>query len=526
MTPLRRSLRRLPRRSLAALAAVSIAALGAVALPVVMHPWLAGPFSGPKTVVMAAVSLALLLALLLAVPRGRGRAACLVLALGYLGWWVIATAVVRDPAAALIGARGMYQGLAATACYLAAFAAGLLVLRGHRARRVILAAVVAGATVAAAYGLIQLAGLDPLWKGFLDKGRIFSTLGQANVLAEVLLFGGAGAVGLAVAEQGVRRVAAGVAAGLIVAAFLWTQSRGAYLGAVTGVVLVATIVVARTLRARRRAAARVVDDGAPADGAPATGASDGRTDGGSSRRPAGRTLGAAVVVVAVVAAIGVGVPAVLQRAAHTTQRNHGSVAMHRNLVVIGLAMAVDHPLVGVGPEDFRSNVTPYLGLSRFRDRNIQGGRIERGQAPVPRAIRLVPYGEALAIARRRPESPHNVLAAVASGVGLPAAILYVLLAIGSVVAGMRRAIRAPRREAILLGATVAAVAGWLVADQTMTGSVAPSWIGWLLAGSLAGAVAWRRSGHRREPEPDAAAVEGDPVGGPRRVGGGEELERR
>jgi hypothetical protein len=227
----------------------------------------------------------------------------------------------------------------------------------------------------------------------------------------------------------------------------------------------------------------------------------------------------------VIGALAIGSQAIVRRAEHTLDRNHGSIAMHRNLVVIGFAMALDHPLLGVGPEAFRYRTTPYLGLWRFHELRIERNRLIQGLPPIARASRLVPFGEALAIARRRPESPHNVAAAVASGVGLPGLALYVALLVVALAAGVRRAIRAPAREAILVGATVAAVVGWVVADQFMTGSVAPSWVGWLLAGSLAGTVAWRRSGRRGDPQPGPAGVEGDPVVIAGATGVADELER-
>lgn len=98
----------------------------------------------------------------------------------------------------------------------------------------------------------------------------------------------------------------------------------------------------------------------------------------------------------------------------------------------------------------------------------------------------------------RPESPHNVYVAIASGAGFPALAAYF-----SVLAGffylVVRALKATRSEwrRIALFAMLAAAAGHLVTDTFMTAEVTRSWLFWILMGTglgIAGASQRERDG--------------------------------
>jgi O-antigen ligase len=149
------------------------------------------------------------------------------------------------------------------------------------------------------------------------------------------------------------------------------------------------------------------------------------------------------------------------RAASTTDLSEGSIADRLDLWLVGVEIAIDHPLLGTGPETYTELFPQY-----------------RNRMPAGRQTFWMAYS---------PESPHNVYLAIADGEGLPALVAYLTL-VGAVLWQLaRECTRAPSRATrALLAAVLAAAVGHLVADMFMTADVAGSWLIWLLLGAAVG----------------------------------------
>lgn len=418
---------------------LGVAALvtGAVALPLVVMPSIDDVFALPKTALMIALTVVLagsLIALKRYPPAARRRSPGVVdILLVYVALTAAASIRSPDPLHSFVGERLQLQGLLASACYaVALLAAGRVLATAQRIRRLVIG-VAAAAIVVVAYGFAQQANVDPIWD-VLNRGRVFSTLGQANNLAAYLVLALPLVLGLAIAtESRPARIALLVLGTGIVGALGLTLSRGGYLG---GAVAIATfaLLVARRPEVDRRRLARAV-------------------------------VGVAVVVSTVAALILVPPVAnsagrILDRARQVTDVEAGSGALHLDLWAVGIRIAADHPLLGVGPEMFPA-VFP-----QYRDT-------------------VLPADRATVIARFRPESPHSVPIAIAAGAGVPALAAYAALAAIAMVAGLRRCRRAATRERVLVAGLLAAVAGHLVTDLFMTAEVSTSWLFWVLLGVLA-----------------------------------------
>jgi hypothetical protein len=128
----------------------------------------------------------------------------------------------------LLGVAAGYAAwaLVTSATSLVAFLAVQLVDGSARMRRVC-EVVVASGTLVALYALAQLANLDPLsWQAASFGARIFSTLGNPDVLGASLVLPFALALGLALAEERPRaRLAWAACAAIIVVALVFSLVR-------------------------------------------------------------------------------------------------------------------------------------------------------------------------------------------------------------------------------------------------------------------------------------------------------------
>lgn len=283
--------------------------------------------------------------------------------------WVVLTFLSQvfsvDPGLSWHGEALQLQGAITTALYGVAYGSARLAYTS-RVTRPLLAVVVGSACLAAAYGLIQLVGWDPIWPDLL-RGRIFSTVGQPNPLAAVLVVGVVLALGLSGSSRwrwAWRFVAVVIALSLAV-----TLSRGAYLA--LGLVAVAFLVGQRRMIGRDRF-----------------------------------LVGFAISLVAVVV-LSVAVPAgdrVIDRVGSLFGPLDTSNRDRLDLWLIGGVITLDRPLLGTGPDTYA------VVFPEYRDEHLSEERIAA----------LSPF---------RPESPHNVYLAISSGSGIPALLAY-LTAIG------------------------------------------------------------------------------------------------
>lgn len=344
---------------------------------------------------------------------------------------LVAAATLRspDPIHSLTGEPYQFQGMIAAVCYAVAFLAARHSLTTYGRLRTFASALVLAGGIAASYGLLQQAGLDPVWDE-LDKGRIFSTLGQANALAAALVLVLPLGLGLWLTAGMPGRVFASTTTLAAGAALALTMSRGGYLGALIALGAFAALVRWRPALTRRRLGYALA------------------------------SLAAMSVIASALPPVGDAAAKVVERVQLIADPAEGSAASHLDLWAVGVRIALDHPLLGVGPEIYPDEFAAY------RDA-------------------VLPPARAVEMARFRPESPHSVPLAIADGAGLPALGAYLALVVMAVTAGLRRLREAASPERTILAALLAAGAGHVVTDLFMTGEVAVSWVFWVLLGALA-----------------------------------------
>ena len=324
------------------------------------------------------------------------------------------------------------QGYLAMLVYLAAYALARLATTDQLRLELLVRGVAIGGTVVAAYGLAQWVGFDPIWSEVPDH-RVFSTLGQANALGAYLAM--TVPLTMAITPDGTRQRVMRTGAIIVqLAALFLTFSRGAYLGlAVAAVIL--TVAAFHGWERRRRRMAPVA---------------------------AGLVL---LVIGGVVALSPLQAEAdrAGTRLAASFDTEDGSVRMHLDFWEVAVAMSVDHPLIGSGPDTYA------LLFPKYRDDVLTPER----------AALYLPY---------RVESPHNVYLAIATGSGIPAAVIHVALIATVLILAARTAwSTSDRRHALLIGGVVAALASHTVTDLFMTAELAGSWLAWGLLGSLTAA---------------------------------------
>ena len=427
---------------------------GAVVLPLVFTVALSDVFALPKTVVMLGLSVVLLTGLVpLALRPGTialGQLSGVAVALAvYLVLTATATLRSPDPLHSLVGEQLQYQGLLATVGYAVAFLGARRSLGDMQRIRRLFAVVVIAAVLVAGYGFLQQMGRDPIWQ-VLNKGRIFSTLGQANALAAYLVLVLPLALALAGVSGKVGRAISTLAAVAIATALALTLSRGGYLGVGVALLVFAAAVARRSSLTRRR----VVSG-------------------------AGLVL-AMLGLIAFLPPVSRSVERVVERGLSTVNLAEGSAASHLDLWTVGARIALDYPLLGVGPE-----IYPQL-FPRYRDA-------------------VLPPARAAVMARFRPESPHNVPIAIAVGAGIPALVAYLGMVLLAMLTGWRRLRQASPNERLLIAALLASVSGHLVTDLFMTAEVTGSWIFWVLLGALC-ATCGRQTGADEPGETIGATV--------------------
>jgi O-antigen ligase len=341
---------------------------------------------------------------------------------------IAAFAFSTDREQSLFGERLQYQGLLTVLLYVSFFYVARVAIRDYRRLTLLVWAVLGGGALVALYALVQRLGLDPVWDGYLPGGRVFSSIGQSNALAAYLVL----VIPLAASALFVRRRPARAGALLVLAAttaaLVLTRSRGGFLGLLAAVGVLAVgwrpLLRAPATRPRRWVVA----------------------------------LGAAGVVVAVVA--------VSAGALSRVSRDDSSLRFHLDAWHVAARIAVEHPVLGTGPETY-PDVFP---------------RYSHDVLPPDRAAALDAF---------RVESPHNVYLGIAAGSGIPALLAYLVAVAGALVV-LARAVRgASRGVRVVLVAVVAAAAGHVVTDAFMTAEVTSAWLFWVLLGAALGSLPTR-----------------------------------
>jgi O-antigen ligase len=330
-----------------------------------------------------------------------------------------------DREQSLYGERLQYQGLLTLLLYVGFFYVGRLSITDARRLRLLFWAVTCGAVLVSAYALVQRAGLDPVWEGFLPGGRVFSSIGQSNALAAYLVL--AIPVSTALFFGATRRLQAALvlAVALLVAALVLTRSRGGFLG------------FASSLAALAAGWRPLLD---------------------VSARRFWAWVAAAAAVVALAVVVGASAGALPRISTDET-----STRFHLDAWRVAAQVAVEHPILGTGPETF-PDVFPRYSHA------------------------VLPSNRAAALDAFRVESPHNVYLNIAAGSGIPTLAAYLAAIAGFFVATIRAARSAERRSSAALIAALAAVCGHVVTSAYMTADVTSTWLFWVLMGSALGVV--------------------------------------
>jgi O-antigen ligase len=421
-------------------AIASLLAVACLVLPVAFTIASADVFAWPKTAALwiLGIAAAILVAAAIVADRRRWREDPLTVAvLGFAGLTALATVLSVDPAHSVFGERLQYQGLLTTLAYVVLFVAARISMVTVARTQVVATGLLVSATVAGLYAFAQATSLDPIWSG-LYKDRVFSTMGQASNLAGILGMGTLVALALVAGRRRFALALVLLAAFVTLSATILTLTRGAYVGLVAGGLVAGLVLVIRL--GRSFAAVHLP-------------------------RVAFAVVGAIAVIAAVVifwqpastladdvAERALSIPAV------TETSNRSKLDMWE----VGIRMAADHPVIGVGPDSY------VLLFGDYRDRVLTPER-------------------AKVMKRFRPESPHNVYIATAANMGIPALVAYLAVIVFAVGLG----VRAARREIALaarlaLAGLIGAIAFHLVTDSFMTAEPAGSAIFWILLGATAG----------------------------------------
>jgi putative inorganic carbon (HCO3(-)) transporter len=285
------------------------------------------PFMLPKVTAVVLGAVALLgLAGVRALRAGRvtlPAGPALWISSGFVVALVLATVTADNVLLALVGNHRRYGGLMSYLSYVVIFLVTVRLFATSSARPVVraLLAALAGVT---AYGLLQLAGLDPVtWVTRRGDRTIFSTLGNTNFAGAyvALLLPVAATVALLSSWSRNARLTTGAGALVAAAYMLATAASQAVLASFAGLLVVG---VAWALSARRRAG------------------------GGARPRPQWARPAAAAVAVVAVLAVGLLGLRVADDVAD-------SYAERLQFWQAALTIAADQPLVGTGLDSFRDH---------------------------------------------------------------------------------------------------------------------------------------------------------------------------
>lgn len=173
-------------------------------------------------------------------------------------WSALATALGADRGGSLLGEYLRFQGLLPLVMYALLLLTALLVTAAGAGSgdatpaRALVGAVFGGAVAVAGYAIIQRLGLDWVrWSG-IPPGRVGSAFAQPNVLGVELATALVASFGLWRGRSRWQRAVALGGRTAILAALLFTLSRGAWVGAAVGMTSYVAFALAPQISARGR----------------------------------------------------------------------------------------------------------------------------------------------------------------------------------------------------------------------------------------------------------------------------------
>jgi O-antigen ligase len=350
---------------------------------------------------------------------------------------VVASATSIDRSTSFWGEPLQRAGLATTFGLVGVYAVARISIRTWQRLHMLTSTASAAGTLVALYAFVQLVGADPVWS-VLPGGRVFSTIGQPNWLAAYLVLTFPLTLTLAGRVEGRwTRLAVVAAAILQVVVLIFSLSRSGYIGLAVTLVVGAAFLGAQGLRS-------VVE--------------------------LRRVL---YVVLAVLLLGGIAVTALsrvvadmtperlFDRAVSGFQLESFDAKRYLGLWEVGLWIAMDHPLLGAGQDTYAILFPAYRDL-------------------------VLPEEMATHFSRFRPESPHSVYLAIASGSGFPALVAYVAILLFTLRELLPRIDSNP--GGLLVLGIALAVMGHAVTDAFMTLDLSGSWLLWALLGSVPSAL--------------------------------------
>jgi O-antigen ligase len=414
------------RRALAALI------LGAVIiLPLVFVPGIDDEYALPKAVALRLLAIVGVTLFLGYVASGGSLTRNADIRLDaplacFVGLLVAASVLSVDPGQSLAGEPYQFQGLITGLVYIGAFFAARLSLGTPSGVWSILLAITGTGAVVAIYAIAQQLGFDPFWSGPPDP-RAISSVGQANDLAAYLDLVVVATLGLWTGSGRNERVVLAAILVVTIVALGLTFSRGGYL-ALGAVVLIWILPGVRSAATRRRSAIVLL------------------------------AAGAMLALVIVTPATRGTIERVVDRAMATTDLGEGSIRMHLDLWRVGTQVALEHPVLGTGPETFPIVFRPYLDV--------------------------LPADRAQNLAKFRAESPHNELIGLAAEVGVPAVVVYVVFLVMCAFIVVRGSRDAPNRVRKSIAFVVlAALATHVITTFFMTPEISTSALFWVTIGA-------------------------------------------
>ncbi len=329
-----------------------------------------------------------------------------------------------DPRGSVLGEYHRYQGLVPLLLYMLMLLAASIATQRSEHRSTLLLGITAGGTLAAGYGVLQRLGLD--WVNWTnrDPARIGGPFGQPNVFGVELAVALFPAVALWSAAKGWHRDALAICIALIVAALLFTLSRGAWLGAIAG----AALLVA------------------------------GQARGTALLRSTAIAAAGAAGLVALAAFVPAGnssISTLLDRAKSSINPHEAANAERLGLWRSGLEMSLDDPIIGTGPDTFSARFAAYRTID-------QPGILTRNV---------------------RPESSHSLAIDQAVGVGALGSAALAILIVSTIIIAWRRAPPSGKRDVHCVSAAIVA---YYVATAFSFGESMTGWLPWLLLGTLLG----------------------------------------
>jgi putative inorganic carbon (HCO3(-)) transporter len=166
------------------------------------------------------------------------------LVLAFLVWAGFTTLTSIHPPTALFGTYHRYEGFLSFVNYAVIYFLILQFADSPARVRTLAKSLFWSSVIVTGYGVLQYAGLDPIHWGPLpfETHRAFSTYGNPDLLGGFLMFSVPVAMGLALAEQNlVWRLIYWAGLALNVVVLIVTFTRGAWIGGVIGLLILAVI---------------------------------------------------------------------------------------------------------------------------------------------------------------------------------------------------------------------------------------------------------------------------------------------